>query len=451
MVTRRDVLKGIGGALGSVILTSSCGRGGGGSSGTPTAAIPNGYRFFRIMSTGDQLPGGNTLMAMPGAAMVTARREIYFYGMDQTDANGFYELLVDFDAARPVVIRTRKVVREGDVLNDSKEVVQINAGDVNNQGSFAAVFQTRDNFSGLYLERDKKGFEPVAGFLKPLPAGDGTFGAVFGDVDIHHNDDILFVAHFAPHGSVQSHQGLFHLPGGEVKETGTLVTSTAELIPEAGGIITGLGLVDMHDGGNYVLQAYGMNPGKVNSMGTEGGSVIPGGSMPSMLINGNVKDPFSKRLRSAASHLKAAKVSGSRPGFVSGEIKYGPRLGGTNNAAFVVHINETHMAMFYDGSQVVSTGAVSPLGSIVKSMSPAVVGADGLLYYTLFTDMGMELVVYNKAEARTILTTGDSVEGAALRSIFFGFMTEQVDESGIVVLIGTCDDGRMSLIAGIPV
>ena len=138
MPTRRDFLKGLGGALGAVVLTSSCNSCGGGNRRSDSS-IPNGYQFYRVLTTGDPLPGGNTLFAMPGAVMINNRSEVFVYGLDQADKNGFYELLMDFDRTKPSVLRTRKVIREGDVLQDSKIVDQVTSGDVNDLGSFAAA------------------------------------------------------------------------------------------------------------------------------------------------------------------------------------------------------------------------------------------------------------------------------------------------------------------------
>jgi len=89
--------------------------------------------------------------------MLNDLNEIYFYGSDQTEANGFYELRMDFSGSRPTLLQQRRVVREGDRLRDSKTVTQIQMADVNNRGSFAAILHTDDNLSGLYLEREKTG------------------------------------------------------------------------------------------------------------------------------------------------------------------------------------------------------------------------------------------------------------------------------------------------------
>lgn len=450
MIQRRDFLKMLGGALGAVTLTTSCGSSGGSTAATLVAPIPNGYRFYRVLSSGDALPGGNTLAAVPGSVSLNNINEIYFYGMDQSSVNGYYELAIDYAKPRPAVARVRKVVREGDVLNDSKEVVQINMGDMNDNGSVAAVIQTNDKLSGLYLEREKKGFDPVAGYLAALPGGGGKFGAIFGDVDIHSNDDILLVAHFAPDGSAQAQQGLFYLPGGEVNQKGSIVASTQDLIPNIDGFVTGIGLVDLHDNGNYVMQAYGVTTtAHMKQQATPSGGTLDSISA-SMLISGHVGTQASKVLHSA-SHILKSRVAAVWDGLSVGEVMYGPRIGANNDVAYVVHETGTQQVLNYNGKQVYSTASLSPLGATIVSMSAPVVGSNGLLYTQVVTDKGLELLVYNGAELKTVLSKDDQVDGAPLSSFFFGFMPDQVDSSGRIVLTGDFPDGSTSIIVGIPI
>lgn len=446
---RRDFMKVLGGALGAVTLTTSCGSSGGGTVQSTVTPIPNGYRFFKIISSGAALPGGNTLSGIPGTVMLNDAHEVHFYGLDQTTANGFYELRMDFGGSRPTVTQLpRKVVREGDVLKDKKEVSRINMGDVNNQGSFAAVLQTNDNLPGLYLERQKQGFEPVAGYQTALPGGGGTFGGIFGDVDIHSNDDILLVSHFAPGGSAQGRQGLFYLSGGEVNQRGSMVASTGDPIPESDGFLTGIGLVDMHDQGNYVMQAYG---GDLLQVVNPSSGVI-NATAPSLLLSGKVGSASSKILHGSSSPLKVGKKLAALAGsFPVGEIKNGPRIGASNNPAFVINQTDTSQQLYYSGKQVISSGDTSPLGAPIVSLSAPVVGSNGLLYYQAVTNNGIELMVYNGVELKTVLSNGDNVDGSALASFFFGFMTDQVDSSGRIVLTGDFADGSTSLIIGLPI
>lgn len=456
MIKRRDFIKLMGGALGAVALTS-CGNSGN-SGEAPIAPIPNGYRFYKVVSSGDALPGGNTLGAIPGTVTINDMNEVYFYGLDQTKTNGFYEVQVDFDGSRPKVVKTRKVVREGDELKDKKVVSQVNMADTNDHGSFAATIQTDDNLSSLYLEREKQGLEPIAGLRTPLPGGGGKFGGNFGDLDIHDNNDIMIVSHFAPSDTAQGHQGLFHLPGGEVNTQGRIVASTRDAIPGTDGFLTGIGLIDMHDDGNYVMQAYGSNTGQLMQTAKQTNRMMDAVAS-SMLISGNARNPFSKVLKSSSPALKLTRksvmniraFSSGMEDVAVGEIKYGPRIGASNNAAFVNHINDNHQVLNYNGKQVVSVGSVTPLGATIVSFSAPVVGSDGLLYCQASTDKGIELMVYNGPELRTILSKDDTVDGSILRSFFFGFMPDQVDSSGRIVLTGDFEDGSTSIVIGIPI
>ena len=448
MMKRRDFIKLMGGALGAVALTS-CGNNGS-SDETPVAPIPNSYKFYKVVSSGAALPGGNTLGAIPGTVSINDRNEVYFYGLDQTDTNGFYEVQVDFGGSRPKVLQTRKVVREGDELKDKKVVSQINMADMNNHGSFAATIQTDDNLSSLYLEREKQGLEPIAGLRTTMPGGGGKFGGNFGDLDIHENNDILIVSHFAPSDTAQGHQGLFHLPGGEVNQQGRIVASTRDAIPGTDGFLTGIGLIDMHDDSNYVMQAYGSNTGQLMQTAKQTSRIMDAVAS-SMLISGNARNPFSKVLKSSSPALKMVRKSVGMEDITVGEIKYGPRIGASNNAAFVNHINDNHQVLNYNGKQVVSVGSVTPLGAKIVSLSAPVVGSDGLLYYQASTDKGLELMVYNGPELRTILSKDDTVDGSVLKSFFFGFMPDQVDSSGRIVLTGDFVDGSTSIVIGIPI
>lgn len=444
---RRDFIKLLGGALGAVTLTSCGGRSS--SDEAPIAPIPNGYTFYKVLSSGDDLPGGNTLGAIPGTVMINNMKEVYFYGMDQTNTNGFYEVQVDFGGSRPKVVQTRKVVREGDELKDKKVVSQINMGDMNNQGSFAATIQTDDNLSSLYLEREKQGLEPIAGLRTTLPGGGGKFGGIFGDMDLHDNNAIMIVSHFSPSDAAQGYQGLFYLSGGEVNQQGRIVASTRDPIPGADGFLTGIGLIDMHDNGNYVMQAYGSGTGQLMQAATSAG--IMDAVASSMLISGNAMDPFSKVLKSSSPTLKLTRKSVGRDDVTVGEIKYGPRIGATNNAAYVDQMNDNHQVLNYNGKRVVEVGSTTPLGNTVVSLSAPVVGSDGLLYCQASTDKGLELMVYNGPELRTILSKDDNVDGSVLRSFFFGFMPDQVDSSGRIVLTGDFEDGSTSIVIGIPI
>ncbi|MBU0970854.1 MAG: hypothetical protein KKC20_09420 [Proteobacteria bacterium] len=448
MIKRRDFIKLMGGALGAVALTSC--RDSESSDEPPIAPIPNGYIFYKIISSEDNLPDGNILDAIPGTVMLNDANEVFFYGVDQTDTNGFYELLMDFNGSRPTVERKRKVIREGDVLKDAKVVSQIKVADTNGLGSFATTVLTDDNYTSLYLEREKQGLEPVAGFLTPLPGGGGKFGANFGDLDLHNNNDILIVSHYSPSDTIQGHQGLFYLPGGEINQQGRILTSTRDQIPGTDAYLAGIGLIDMHDNGNYIMQTYGFNTSQLLQIGSGSGSLDE--MAPSMLMSGNASSPASMVMESVSPALPIIRTSASSMAVLpTGAVKYGPRIGASNNTAFVYDVNDNHQVLHYKGKRVVEVGSLTPLGNVIVSFSAPVVGSDGLLYYQASTDNGLELMIYNGSELRTILATDDLVDGSVLKSFFHGFLPDQVDSSGRIVFTGDFEDGSTSIVIGIPI
>src|SRR5204862_4274364 len=123
-------------------------------------------------------------------------------------------------------------------------------------GSVAAVIETTKDTPGVYVEKNKGGLQPLVSFLDPLPGGGGTFGGFFGDLDLHDNDDLLLVGHFSTDDR-QNYNGLFHLPGSQASDTGALLIRSGQLLPQTGAVLVDLGLIGLHDGGNYVVQMYG--------------------------------------------------------------------------------------------------------------------------------------------------------------------------------------------------
>ncbi len=447
MIKRRDFLKLFGITAGSVVLTS-CG-GSGGNAGTPAVPIPNAYSFSRLVNSGDALPGGGAADFFRKAVMINEQGEIVFNAVDSADALGYYRLLMDFSGSKPKISSSRKMVRVGDILPNSLGVVNIHNADINDAGTFAAILATSDNFSGIYLERQGQVLQPAVRSNDSTPELEASFGSLFLDVDIHDGDNLLFVSHYAYKTKGVVGQGLFHLPGGELGAKGDLLLSTGEDIPEAAGIVSGLGLLDMHDNGNFVLQAFGHGSDNVAAMANGG---APQGTM---LISGNVREPLSRTLKASSPSIRAATSAAARPGFSYGEMNYGPRTGAGGRIASVHQIGQNDLVLISDGEQIASTRGVSPLGNVITGLGGPVIGEDQILYYQTYNDLapgvGSELVAFNGREYRTILSTGDMIEGRKISRIWFGLMTEQVDSRGRIVLAADFEDGSSSIVVGIPV
>ena len=348
------------------------------SGGTDTECL---NIFYRLANSGDALPESGTTDHFPKAVMINERPEIVFCAVDSEGAKGYYRLSMDFSGKRPQIVSSHKVVRVGDMLADSLSVVKIHNVDLNDAGTFAAILATNDNLSGIYLARQGSGLEPTVRANDSTPEVEASFGSRFLDVDIHDNDNMMFVSHYAYKTKGGSGQGLFHLPGGELGARGDLLLSTGEDIPEATGVVNGLGLIDMHDDGNYVLQAFGHDSGNVSATAKRQGQPA------TMLIKGNVREPLSRTLRGLSPSIMVGKSAAARLGFSYGEMNYGPRIGIGGRIASVHQIGEHDLVLMYEGVQIASTRGASPLGNIITGLGAPVIGEDSIVYYQTYHDL----------------------------------------------------------------
>jgi len=259
-------------------------------------------------------------------------------------------------------------------------VVDIHNADMNDAGTFGAILATSDNLSGIYLSRQGGGLEPAVRADDSTPGAEASFGSNFFDLDIHDGDNLLFVSHYGHRTKGGYGQGLFHLPGGALGARGELVVGSGEDIPESTGVIGGLGLLDMHDDGSYVLQAFGHASRNVN-----GAERQP--RPATMLISGSVREPLSRLLRASSAAIRVGRSAAARRGFTSGETNYGPRIGPGGRIASVHQVGESELMLTYGGAQVASTRGVSPLGSIITGLGAPVIGEDRILYFQTYHDL----------------------------------------------------------------
>jgi hypothetical protein len=443
MRTRREFLKMTGLALGGVVLTS-CG-GSGGSSGRP---VPNGFTYHRLINAGDPLPGGTTIADFPGSAMISSVDTVFFHATDSAGAMGCYELSVDYGGPSPTVAGIRKVVRDGDVLTGGDTVAKVSAGDINGAGSYASVLRLNSGSdAALYLDTTGNRMQRVLGYKDASPGVDGFIAQAMGDVDLHDNNDILLSTHFGNGEQEQPQAGLFHLPGGVAGSGSALVASSGDLVPNADGIVKSFGLVDRNDGGNYVTQAI------VQLTSVPAGGVSAASRQPvraTALLAGNVYQAAPRKLLAMSPAMKA---SAALPP-VEGEVILGPRLGVTANIAYVVHTTDDDMTLMYENRPVLSSGESSPRGDVIWSISPAVVGDNGLVYFSLVTETGVELCIYNGSRAVTILGSGDIFpydDYNTMQRFIFGAMNTQVDDRGRITFIGDYANNLRAVVVGLPV
>ena len=85
------------------------------------------------------------------------------------------------------------------------------------------------------------------------------------------------------------------------------------------------------------------------------------------------------------------------------------------------------------------------------SIIPHVFGPNGLLYFEVFTQQGMEIVVWDGSDAYTLLARGDVVDGKTVETIIFGALPDCVNANGDFAAIVEFDDGETDVYLGIPV
>ena len=448
---RRDFLKLVGGSACGLVM-ATCGGGGGDDGGQ---SLPSGYEWYRLFSTGDNLPNGAEALFLPGSVKINDRGGVIFHAGDRTGFTGtglvmgVYELLLDYDGWEPISARFRQVVRQGDLLAGGREAAVVGLAGLNNQGAIACKLRLKDEpTESIYFERPGQAMEPVVEYLTPLP-GDtgGRFSASLGNFDIDHHNNLMVSAHYFTDGAEDSGEGLFHLPDAQVNAAGALLLGAGDMVPETVHVIDRLGLFESNGAqGDYVVQ--------VHTSPLEGGTEYDrsGFTSSTAVIKGSLHD----RRAGAMDLLAAPNGSATRSAKISGTMYYGPRIGGDGSTAMTVHVSPNEMVLVYNDRILASTGGKTPSGRTIYSFGAPIVGPDGLVYFVAYTDNGSseELLVSNGAKVRSLLSSGlrfgDSRDGKLI-SIAFGHSRDQVDAEGRLVFIGEFDNKTLSVMVGVPV
>jgi hypothetical protein len=94
------------------------------------------------------------------------------------------------------------------------------------------------------------------------------------------------------------------------------------------------------------------------------------------LIGGStVKSSRSPRLVGASENISRTKSASASA--LKGDIIYGPRIGGENSVAQILHITDDLLSLNFNSKEVVRDGSYSPLGNKIISFSgPAISDSD---------------------------------------------------------------------------
>lgn len=443
---RREFIKIISGAIGGAMLTG-CGNSGGGGT------TPSAYRFYRVKSRGEvagDSAASIVIDSFRGTAHISSNGIITFDALDVSKRLGIFQLGVDLHGRRPTVAWERTALIKGEALSDGRVVSGFKAMDVNSDGNIAVDIipttltgqRVRHVGSGLYLDVEGKGFEPVFTYNETFMDGAVYSTGILGDIDLHEGNEILVVGSYnATDAGMLPGHGLFYLPGASVSSASMLMSS-GDFVPSVNYSLGHLGLVDLHDNGHYVVQGNALP--LIASQASVTGNDTP--SSP-LMLTGNV-ETFGNCLFGAAPELSAGQVVG--------QTFYGPRMTSSGVPYSITWDAASENMTLYHGDQVViGTGDASPAGGEVTFLSTGSVGRGDTLYYTVSSmyPSSQDLVVYNGMDHSVLLSTGDVLSdgGAPVEAIYFGATTKHVDEQNRIVLFCSFTDDSSSLVVGLPV
>lgn len=445
-IDRRSFIKLTAAAIGGAMLTG-CSFGGGSDSG---ATFPNGYRFYRIKSTGETVGTGSRNLPIDyfyGSTHISSNGIITFDARDSGETGGIFQLGVDFTGTAPKIEWERCALLPGDTLADNRTVARARALDVDDSGNIATVIDAdgsniSQHFgSGLYLDTEQKGFEPVLIAGDEFEDGELYATGTIGDVDLHENSRILAVVSHSPNSSgSMPGQSLLHLPDASLKASRSVMT-TGDVITGTEHEIVGLGLVDLNDNNNFAVSSH-------SSPLTAGiaASATDGESFSQCTITGNLDTPSENQLLTASLPVGA--------GTHTGDSGFGPRMGADGTVYTKITNSDESETLIHDEKVLLKTGDMSLDGNEILGFSTGSVGADGIYYYTLYSnsETGISLAAYNGGEHRILLSRGDVLAdgGAPVENILFGTTTKHVDSHNRLIMLCEFTDGSVSLVAGIP-
>lgn len=468
---RRDFLKAAGLTLSGAIL-SAC-------STSPNAAppkpgndgiLPNGYRFFRLKGSHDVLPGGFKGQQLRPDAGLDAQGRIVYGAIDGSDQIGMYALHVGMQGDAPAVLREEHLVRTGDTL-DGRKVVELNAYDLNRLGHLALVVkletEMRVNTFDEYGRFDG-GTAPMRMQAIYADFGQGLtkvlhehvhnhqgheFAGMFGDIDLHDDGNLIFSANYYHNegGRKGVRQGVFVLRGPDGKNAELVVSSGTPLAASTTApSVSHFGLLSLHDGGQFVLQAHLNTPSGV--------SVQAEGALQTAVLRGNLSaiGPASSRTGSPSGlQVEASSVTGglrSMSGKPTGLTIFGPRSGPNNSFAHVLHQGDSS-ALYVGSLEVMRSGDRSPGGQVVEDITTPQLAADGVTFFVVSGRAGSELLATNGQQTRTILKSGDRLVNHSSpvdRSICLGFTATHADDQGRLAFVVDHQDKSQSVVLGLP-
>ncbi len=469
---RRDLLKLLGASLGGASL-AACAK----DTAAPTdplAAVlpplPANFAFYPLQRTGGGLPGGGTLAQFRLDVTATDRNGAYCTGIEASGALGLYHVEVDYSTARPGTLGASRFLRTGDSLG-GRTLLGIHNYDANRAGDVAAIVSFADASAAtggpaitkeVWLNRWGSGSWVrllYDGFVTP----DGhTLTGLFDDIDVHTGCDILVTAWYRNKNEIaakraqlndpeypddtKTQQAIFHLTGGDPATT--RVELRDDQLQATDGGVAAIGLIDMHDNGNYALQAF---PGRLRN---GAGAAAPG----ALLVQGRVGAGGRAAVPLTAPAGGSANPLFSLLGGPSGDAYFGPRVAPNGTVAYLLQGAGTATDLYYGGARIVGAGDVVPGFSRrempyyqVAAVNPPVFGNESEAYFVVESPMGVFLCATNGHVTFSYYPWVIFPQEKPLAtSIALGHVSDSVDSAGRLYLFTMLDDGTTTLSVAIP-
>lgn len=482
LLNRRDFLSRLGTALGGVTLI------GGGNFLLGQTALPSGYKFYRVLTTGKPLPTGTNPVKTVGAAVMMGSFEhpekpvqsdvVYFHGTPTEQARAGEpqalfrgELSYKAGSGEPILTSVSIEVAQGDELTNVSGVPQnelpivvgtLGIGSANSSAKYATTICVNDDGSqssdgsvqaksvpGVYLyDPFTKTWTKVARLGDDSPDG-GQYGGFFGDVKLNEDGSVLFtaattvsptppaVASSARRSRVPwyvgSHALVQSIPGSPLDSS--VILKTGDPLPGTAAVIEGFGLIDAVNGEQYVSQ---VNARRLDSFSALGGTAVVRGRLRPTR---NLETSPEVDLLAGSPRLFPNGIARTLE-TLAGETIIGPRIGFGGLTALV-----THDALTIPGAGSFDLQRLSTWGRLGRDPilsagdvgvntasalgAPVVSSETGITFVAEpLGDGTTRLLVSNGSQTQVILKSGDLIEGVQVTEIHHGYHPAQVDYKG---------------------
>lgn len=467
---RRDFLKVIGGVLGEISLL-----GHGVARGQAIGPMPNGYRFYRVLTakqggTFGILPNqlgdmtGSMMMASPPSA--TGIGYVYLHGTRNPQygaaSPGIFEVDINYGPVPPVVTKVLMMAAEGlnvYINGTAVTIGHIGTGASNALGEYVTTISpfepsetiAVENSPGVYLFRPGGigTWSRIIGFADPVPDG-SLYGADFGDVALDDEENLLLVAATTKSSgpAVSGFAGSQALIATSLGATanGRVVLQTGDILPFAPAVIESVGLIDLAPDHAFAAQ---LSAKRLDHTVSRPGMFHPASprSGTALIVGNTQRGPAEHRIVAASPELISPEVA-SLFHITSGQTFFGPRVDSRQDVAYVTHdsafepsigSNDVEMLGYYSTGfrrQLQRTGTGATSDDVIALGAPCI-NSTGLMYGTELLGNGTtQLFISDGEDSEVILRSGDRISGRApegeltVTEILFGQHSTQVDALG---------------------